>query len=208
MLARGGFDRLGLLHVVGEDQRRDRALGERDPYRSVDQMARLRRVDARLDVGGDVLEERVEVDLLLVARSERHAALLPDDRHDRRAVELRVVEPVQEVDGPRAGGGQAHTDLIRELRVAAGHERGHLLVADLDEPRVAVGAVERAEKAVDAVAGIPEQTVDAPLAEALQNEIGSRLHWIDRYPLGPVENAPESRLFYGLSCGFPSAGAG
>ena len=96
---------------------------------------------------GDVLEERQQVDLLLVVAAERGARLLADDGDHRLVVELRVVEAVQQVDGAGAGGGDAHADLAGELGVAAGHEGGHLLVARLDELGVAVGAVERAEDA-------------------------------------------------------------
>ena len=99
-----------------------------------------------------VLEQRLEVDLLLVVGAERHPLLLADDRDDGRVVELRVVEAVQQVDRARPGGRHADADLAGELRVAARHERGHLLVARLDELGIAVGAVERAEEAVDAVA--------------------------------------------------------
>ena len=82
---------------------------------------------------GDVLEQRLQIDLLLVAAAERGARLLADDRDDRLMVELRVVEAVQEMDRARAGGRHADADLAGELRVGAGHERGHLLVAHLDE---------------------------------------------------------------------------
>ena len=81
---------------------------------------------------------------------------LPDDRDDRLVVHLRVVEAVEEVDGPGARGRQADADLARELRVAASHEGGHLFVARLDEAAATVVAVERAHDAVDAVARISE----------------------------------------------------
>src|SRR5512132_1735665 len=52
----------------------------------------------------DVLEQRVQVDLLLEVAAERHPLLLADDRHHRRAVELGVVEAVEQVDRARARG--------------------------------------------------------------------------------------------------------
>jgi hypothetical protein len=94
-------DGLLLLDVVGDDQRAHRTPVERDPHRTVDEVAGLRRLHAHLDELGDVLEEHLEVDLLLVLRAERHPLLLADDRDHRRVVELRVVEAVQKVD--RAG---------------------------------------------------------------------------------------------------------
>ena len=90
-------------------------------------------------------------------------------------VELGVVEAVQEMDRPWAGGSDAAADLVRELGVPAGHERGHLLVARLDELGVIICAVERAEEAVDPVPRVAVDAVDPPLAQALQNEIGNQL---------------------------------
>ena len=57
----------------------------------------------------------------------------------------------------------------------AGHERGHLLVARLDELGVPLGAVERAEEGVDPVPRIAEHPVDAPFLEPAQDEVGNML---------------------------------
>ena len=93
-------------------------------------------------LGGDVLEQRDEVDFLLVAAAERGARLLADDREDGRVVELGVVQAVEEMDRARPRGGEADADLAGELGVPARHERGHLLVAHLDQLGVTVCAVE------------------------------------------------------------------
>ena len=79
------------------------------------------------------LKRRMEVDLLLVRAAHGRRRGLADDGDHRLVVHLGVVEAIQEVNGAGAGGGEAHADLARELRVAAGHERGHLFVARLDE---------------------------------------------------------------------------
>ena len=55
-----------------------------------------------------------------------------------------------------------------ELRVAAGHERRHLLVAHLHELGSASGEVERAQEAVDAVTAVPEDAVDAPIPRGVR----------------------------------------
>jgi hypothetical protein len=133
-------------------------------------MRRLLRVHAGLDVlVRDVLEQRLEVDLLLVARAERHPRLLADDRDHRRVVELGVVEPVEEVDRPGARGRHAHADLARQLRVPGRGEGRDLLVARLDELEVGHLA-EREVEPVRAVARIRVHARDAPLAQALQHE--------------------------------------
>ena len=128
--------RFGAFHlqVVGDDHARRRSLGERYPHGSVDEVADLTRLERHLDVlVRHVLEQAEQVDLLLVVAAQTKPGLLADDRDHRLMVELRVVEPVQEVDRARPGGCQADARLARELRVRAGHERRHLLVANLDE---------------------------------------------------------------------------
>ncbi len=164
-----------LLHVVGDDHARRRALRTRDAQRAVDHVAHLLRRDHHLDVlARDVLEQRRQVHFLLEAAAERGARRLADDRDHRLMVELRVVESVQQVDGTRAGSRQADADLPGEFRVRARHERRHLLVADLDEIELVAGAVQRPEDAVDAVARVPVDPLDAPFTEALQQEVADR----------------------------------
>ena len=176
VLVRRRLDRLLGRHVVRNDEARHRALVERDAHRAVDEVADLRGDGRHVHVlVRDVLEERGQVDLLLVAAAERRHRLLADDRDDRLVVELRVVEPVQQVDRAGTGGGDADADLAGELRVPARHERGHLLVARLDELGIAVSAVERAEEGVDPVARIAVDAPDAPLAQPLQDVIGNQL---------------------------------
>ena len=73
------LDRLGFLEIIGDDQRGDGALGQRDPAGAVDQMADLSRNHRHLDVlVGDVLEQGLEVDLLLVVAAEARPRLLAE----------------------------------------------------------------------------------------------------------------------------------
>ena len=129
----------------------------------------------------DVLEQALEVDLLLVVAAHAGPRLLADDRQHRLVVELGVVEPVQEMNRAGARGRQADAELAGELGVRAGHERRHLLVADLDELRagrtlVSVArAPEGAQDPVDPVARIAVDALDAPRGEALQEEVANRL---------------------------------
>src|SRR5439155_26801332 len=122
-------------------------------------------------------------------RTAQDPLLLANAGNDGLVVELRVVETDQEMDraGPR--GGDAAADLVRELRVPAGHERGRLLVAHLDELGVAVGAVERAEKAVDAVTRIPVDAVNPPLREAFEHKVRDDLGHPDSSSVGTNRKA-------------------
>src|SRR5207249_4917777 len=83
---------------------------------------------------------------------------------------------------------EADADLARELRVGAGHERGHLLVPDLDEVDPAVRLLlprEGAHDAVDPVAGVSEDAPHPPLAEPREEEVADgfsheSLRWFSR----------------------------
>src|SRR5207253_9760544 len=86
---------------------------------------------------------------------------------------------VQEVDRAGAGGREADADVAGPLRVAARHEGCHLLVPHLDEVGVALRAVERADDGVDPVARVTVDPVDAPLGQALEQEVGDELGHLD-----------------------------
>ena len=97
---------------------------------------------------------------------------MPGDRQHRLAVQLGVVQPVEQVDAAGAGGRQADAQPPGELGVAAGHERGGLLVPHLDEADLVLVRAQRLHDAVDAVAGQAEDSVDSPVDEALYEDVG------------------------------------
>ena len=86
-------------------------------------------------------------------------------------IHLRVVQAVQQMNRARAGCREADADFAGELRVRARHERRHLLVAHLDEVDPALRALERAHDAVDAVAGITVNAINAPGRESFDEKI-------------------------------------
>ena len=88
---------------------------------------------------------------------------MPGDREHRLAVELGVVQAVEQVDPARPGGREADAQLAGELGVAAGHERGRFLVAHLDEADLVLALAQRLHDPVDAVAGQAEDDLDAPV---------------------------------------------
>jgi hypothetical protein len=170
--ARGGVSTIDLLDIVRHDDAGDGALGHGDAHRAIDQMAHLLGCGAHVDVlAGHVLEQRDEIDLLLVMAAERGALLLADDRDDRSVIELGVVKAVQEMDRARPGGRHADPRPAGELGMRAGHERRDLLVRHLDELEAVLGAAQGAEDAVDPIARIAVDPPDAPLRQPLQHEI-------------------------------------
>ncbi len=161
-----------ILQVVGQDDGGGPPFTQRNADGPVDQMADLRRRRGLFDEGaGDILHQALEIDFLLVVASEGGAGLLAADGQHRLVVEAGVVEAGDQVRGARAGGGDADPELAAELRVSRGHEGGHLLVARLDELDLALGAVQGAEHAVDAVAGVAVDPPHTPGVEPLDHEI-------------------------------------
>src|SRR5690606_30018119 len=126
-------------------------------------------------VRGHILEQRLQVDLLLVAAAHGAARGLPDDGDHRNVVELRVIQAIQQMDRARTRRGGTHADRAAELRVTHGLERRHLLVPRLHEPRIVVRLAEGGEDSVDAVPGVAEDLLDAPLAKSLQQVVGNRV---------------------------------
>jgi len=96
-------------------------------------------------------------------RADQVVELKPGDGEHRRAVELRVVKPVQEMNPARPGGRQANTELAGILRVCARHERCRLFVPHLDEANAIASLAQRFHNAVDAVPRKPEDDVHSPV---------------------------------------------
>src|SRR5919201_1515613 len=77
-------DRLLSLDVVRDDDAGHRSLRLGDPHRAVDGVPHLRRIgDEDGVLGGHVLEQGDQVDLLLVGAPQALLILLADDRHHR-----------------------------------------------------------------------------------------------------------------------------
>lgn len=181
---------LQLLHVRREDDAGRRASGHGCADRRVQQAGQLlgHRHHVHVVVR-DILEQRDQVDLLLVVAAHRAAGRLTDDRHHGHVVELGVVQPVAQVDGARAGRRRAHPDAAGELRVAHRLERRHLLVPGLREAGLVVRAAERRNDSVDAVARIAEDALDPPLHEADEQLVGDGVRHVNNPPLRAAEAA-------------------
>jgi hypothetical protein len=70
--------------------------------------------------------------------------------------------------------GEAHTDLARELRVAAHHEGGGFFMAHLDEANLFLPRPQRLDDPVDAIAGQAEHHVDAPFHQRVDEAVRCR----------------------------------
>jgi len=87
---------------------------------------------------------------------------LTDDGHDRLMIELRVIQTIQQMD--RAGPEVARQTPTSPVNLACAQAMKAAIssLPHLHEIDQAICAVERAEDAVDAVARIPVDALDAP----------------------------------------------
>jgi hypothetical protein len=171
------FDRLLVLQILRNDQRRHRTESDRAAERAVDRVPHLRGVHQRHDVlARDVLEQVLQIDFLLILAADRRRRRLPRDREHRDVIVLRIVQPVQQMDRSRPRRSEAHARLAGELRVRARHERRLLFVANLDKLDLVFRAIDRGDDPVDPVARVTEDAPHAPCVQAFDKEITDGSH--------------------------------
>src|SRR5690625_7528350 len=71
----------------------------------------------------------------------------------------------------RTGGGQANADLTSKLGVTARHKSGHFLMAHAHVIKARACPVQGAHQTADAVTGIAEDALNAPVREAAYDKI-------------------------------------
>ena len=119
----GGMFAVGfhVLHVHGKSDVSHFSIGERGAASQVHHVLQVRGShDARV-VRSHVHEKAVEGDILLGKGVIQIVKGKSGNRQHRLAVELGIIEPVQEMDAARAGGSQTYSQLSRVLGVGAGH---------------------------------------------------------------------------------------
>ena len=166
---------LHLLHVHRDRDVRDPVVGQRRATGEVDDVLDVRGThDARV-VLADVYEEAVELDVLLRVGADQVVIGQSGDREHGLAVELGVVEAVQQMDAAGTRCRQAHAEASGELRVAARHERRGFLVTYLHEADAILARAQRLHDPVDAVAGQAEDDLHVPVQQGLDQYVRRRL---------------------------------
>src|SRR5256885_901457 len=119
---------------------------------------RLAGAEHLLVVRRDILEQREQIDLLLVMHADEVVVGLSGECKHRRAIEFCVVEAVQQMDRARSGSCEADAELAGVLCIAGRHERRGFLVTNLDERNALLSCAERLHDAVDPVTRRPKTT--------------------------------------------------
>jgi hypothetical protein len=118
----------------------------------------------------DVREHAVEIKLLLIAGAPNGRFSLAAYRQHGRVIQLGIVQAGDEVGGARTAGRQTDAKSTGELGMGDGHERRHLLVADLNEFDL-VGPLQGPDYPVNAVTRIPVDSANSPFVQAFNDEI-------------------------------------
>jgi hypothetical protein len=124
-----------------------------------------------LVVNRHVDKQPIERDVLLCVRTNQIMELKASDSQHGLAVQLGVVETVEQVNASRSGCCQTNAEFAGKLRVTARHKCGSFLMSHLNETDLVLGFSERFNEAVDSIAGKAEDRVDAPIHERFYNHI-------------------------------------
>src|SRR5437868_14117334 len=160
---------LKFLQVIREDYATYRSFVVSDPDRAVDQMTHLCRDTRKRDILADLFKQVLEIDFLLITRPQSGSRLLTNELNHGNVIHFGVVQSVQEMDRAWAGGRVAKPDLAGKLRMRRGHERGHLLMADLNVLHPVLGLLKRDVEASDSVAGVAVDPSQSPFGQSLPN---------------------------------------
>lgn len=156
---------------------RDGALAQRNAAGEIDHVVDVRRAHNPLVERGDVLIQVVLIHVLQIMGADQAVVGHAGDGEYRRLVDFGVVEPVQQVDRARGGGGEADPEPSSELGKSAGGHGGRFLMTHVDIADLVAMRAERLHEAVNAIAGQAEDGADAPIEQALNNCIGNCGHW-------------------------------
>src|SRR5450759_1491482 len=95
-----------------------------------------------------------------------------DCKHGR-AVELCVVQAVQQVNTAWTGGRQATSELTRVLGVSACHQRRSLFMPHVNKADLILTLAERLHDPVDSIARQTEDYIHAPIVNGIDENVGS-----------------------------------
>src|SRR3954447_26566955 len=160
---------LKFLQVVRQYYATDSPLVVSDPHRAVDQMAHLGGDTRKTDIFADIFKQVLEINFLLITRPQSGSRQLADKRHHGNMIHLGVVQSIQQMDRARARGRIAKPDLAGKLGMCRGHERRHLLVADLYVLHPVLGFLERHVEASDSVTRVTIDPSQPPFGQSLPN---------------------------------------
>lgn len=117
-----------------------------------------------------------QIDFLLVGTTDRGACLLASNSKQWHVIHTGVIHASDQMGCSGTRGGDADAQFPGEFGIGRRHEGCHLLMPGLNElDLIGAEALEAAEQGVNTVARVAEYTADAPLIQALPEEISNGL---------------------------------
>ncbi len=151
------------------------AVAQRGPTGAIADDDRMLGASHLLVVQGHVLHQLGGVDTLLITHADQIVESEPSQGDHRRAIESRIIEPIEEVDGAGTCGSQAYAQTSGVLGKAGGHEGCSLFVPDADIANPVLALAQRFNDRIDAIADDAERMRGAPGDQGIDQDIGSGL---------------------------------
>jgi|GEM_PF-3809784 len=129
-------------------------------------------IDNRLAVNGNVGEQTLQVNFLMLLGADEFGLHLPGNGEHRRMVELGIVKPVQQVNGARPGGTDTGGQLPGQLGLGRSGKGARFFMADLDEADLLL-TTNGIGHVVDGISRNTEQVAHAVGRQHLENHLGN-----------------------------------
>ena len=104
-------------------------------------------------------------------RIDQIVKVVTGDRQHRLTVHFGIVQTIEQMNAAGSRSCQAYAQAAGEFCISAGHECGRFLVAHLNETDFILSRAQRLDDPVNAVAGQPEDHIDAPIDEHVDQQI-------------------------------------
>jgi hypothetical protein len=160
------------LHVLGDGEVRDAAVAERRAAGPVGDDDRMFRTRHFYVVERHILHDAGRIHALLKAHADEIVEGDSGQGDDRGAVQMRIVQSVQQMYGAGSGRPDAHAELPRVLRKTRRHERGRLFVPHPDIANAIAALAQGLDDGIDAIADDTERAGRAPGQQGFNDDVG------------------------------------
>ena len=124
-----------------------------------------------LVVRRDIHKQLVQIDILLVVRSDQVVKGVAGNREHRLAIAFRIIQPVQQMDSARAGSREANTQPACVLGVTASCECGSFFVPHLNEADLFSWVRSASKIPLTPSPGKPKIVFNAPVDQSLNQQV-------------------------------------
>src|SRR5437660_3413143 len=131
----------------------------------------MRRAHDAYVIKGNVDEQLIELHILLRKGVQQVMKLQTRDREYGLAVELGVVETIQQMYAAGTGSDHAYAEFSGKFRIRARSKRCRFLVPYLNETDFVLTFPKRFDHTIDAIAGNTKDDADAPVDQHVDQNV-------------------------------------